>query len=55
MRKERYFQARIRDSIRKPLEEIQKQEGRLGTLNIFVEEILLKYVREKKKRPSDGR
>jgi hypothetical protein len=43
-RKEPYFQARIRESIRNALEKRMAEEGRLGSLNQFIEEILLRHV-----------
>lgn len=56
MRKEPYFQVRVRESLRGPLQKSKEQEGRLGSLNLYIEEVLFKHVRDtmKKKRPSGG-
>jgi len=54
-RKDPYYVARIRGSIRDALEKRRMEEHPLGSLNLFIEEILLKYVSQKtKKRPSVG-
>jgi hypothetical protein len=43
-RREAYYQARIRISISSSLETKMRKEGRIGSLNQYIEEILLSYL-----------
>lgn len=45
MRKEAYYQARIRLSIKEALEERMSSDGHLGSLNTYIEEVLLRYAK----------
>ncbi len=55
-RREPYTTFRVRESICEALDGLMVEEGRLGSMNIFIEEIILQHLRRarKEKPPSDG-